>query len=113
MGNFDKCYDKRAYVFNTKAVNRYLPLKAAIRAYCHPLRASIIDELRKGEVKAVTEIYVKLRIDQSVASQHLRELRKAKLVSCEKFGKERHYSVNEKILKSLDLALLVFNQSKS
>jgi DNA-binding transcriptional ArsR family regulator len=42
----------------------------------------------------VTEIYVKLRLEQSVASQHLAILRSAGVVKTERNGKFIYYSVN-------------------
>ena len=42
----------------------------------------------------LTEIYVKLRLEQSVASQHLAILRKAGVVVTERDGKYIFYSLN-------------------
>jgi DNA-binding transcriptional ArsR family regulator len=42
----------------------------------------------------VTEIYVKLRLEQSVASQHLAILRKAGYVNTTRDGKFIYYSVS-------------------
>ena len=42
----------------------------------------------------VTELYVKLRLEQSVASQHLAILRKAGFVTTDRDGKFIYYSVN-------------------
>ena len=42
----------------------------------------------------VTEMYVKLRIEQSVASQHLAILRRANIVLTKREGKFIFYSVN-------------------
>ena len=44
----------------------------------------------------VTEIYVRLRLEQSVASQHLAILRKAGIVNTERDGKFIFYTVNYK-----------------
>jgi len=67
----------------------------AFRAINHKLRqqiVAIIDE--KGE-SIVTDLYVKLRIEQSVASQHLAILRKAGLVKVRRDGKFILYSINK------------------
>lgn len=76
--------------------------KAALhlRAANHQLRQQILSLLHKNGKMMVTTIYVKLRIEQSVASQHLAVLRKAKLVNAEREGKKIFYSVN---YKNLDL----------
>ncbi|MBP6372262.1 MAG: helix-turn-helix transcriptional regulator, partial [Ferruginibacter sp.] len=44
----------------------------------------------------VTEIYIKMRLEQSVASQHLAILRKAGFVNTERDGKFIYYTVNYK-----------------
>jgi DNA-binding transcriptional ArsR family regulator len=50
----------------------------------------------------VTEIYVKLRLEQSVASQHLAILRKAGFVKTDRDGKFIYYSVNAERLDELN-----------
>ncbi|HEU4609081.1 MAG TPA: ArsR family transcriptional regulator, partial [Chitinophagaceae bacterium] len=42
----------------------------------------------------VTEIYIRLRLEQSVASQHLAILRRAGIVRTDRDGKFIYYSVN-------------------
>jgi DNA-binding transcriptional ArsR family regulator len=54
-----------------------------------------------GNKMNVTEIYVKLRIEQSVASQHLAILRHEGLVTTERNGKIINYSVNKQAIKDL------------
>jgi DNA-binding transcriptional ArsR family regulator len=49
----------------------------------------------------VTEIYVKLRLEQSVASQHLAILRKAGYVTTVRDGKFIYYSVNHDRLEQV------------
>ena len=66
-----------------------------IRAVNHPLRKEIIVLLEQEKKMTVTEIYVKLRVEQSVASQHLAILRKAGIVETTRSGKFIHYSVNK------------------
>lgn len=74
-----------------------LQLKKAaliLRAINHKLRQQILKLLHQNEKMTVTEIYVKLRLEQSVASQHLAILRKAGFVNTERDGKFIYYSVN-------------------
>jgi DNA-binding transcriptional ArsR family regulator len=59
----------------------------------------LIDENGK---MTVTEIYVKLRLEQSVASQHLAILRKAGFVKTERDGKFIYYSINTNSLEELN-----------
>jgi len=74
-----------------------LPIKKAglvLRAMNHKLRQQIIKLLDENQKMTVTEIYVKLRLEQSVASQHLAILRRAGIVVTERDGKFIYYTVN-------------------
>lgn len=74
-----------------------LQLKKAalvLRAINHKLRQQILKLIHQHKKITVTEIYVKLRLEQSVASQHLAILRKAGFVTTERDGKFIFYSVN-------------------
>lgn len=70
--------------------------KAALilRSVNHKLRQQIIKLLDESQKMTVTEIYVKLRLEQSVASQHLAILRRAGIVATTREGKFIFYSVN-------------------
>ncbi len=73
-----------------------------IRAINHPLRQIMVQTISDGQNKlTVTEIYIKLRLEQSVASQHLAILRKAGFVNANRDGKHIHYSVNYERLKDV------------
>ena len=65
-----------------------------LRAVNHKLRQSIIELLEEHTRLTVTEIYVKLRLEQSVASQHLAILRRVGVVKTERDGKFIYYSLN-------------------
>lgn len=65
-----------------------------LRAINHKLRQSIIELLEENTRLTVTEIYVKLRLEQSVASQHLAILRRVGVVKTERDGKFIYYSLN-------------------
>ena len=65
-----------------------------VRAINHPMRKEIITLLEGKGKMTVTEIYVKLRVEQSVASQHLAILRKSGIVETTRNGKFIHYSVD-------------------
>ena len=67
---------------------------AILRAVNHKLRQTILSLLNESSKMTVTEIYVKLRIEQSVASQHLAILRRANIVVTKREGKFIFYSVN-------------------
>jgi DNA-binding transcriptional ArsR family regulator len=75
----------------------FLHLKKAalvLRAMNHKLRQQMIKLLDENERMTVTEIYVKLRLEQSVASQHLAILRRAGIVITQRDGKFIYYAVN-------------------
>lgn len=72
-----------------------------LRAINHQLRQDIITLLEKEERMTVTELYIKLRLEQSVASQHLAILRRAGVLSTEREGKFIYYSLNKSRLKEI------------
>lgn len=78
--------------------------KAALvlRAVNHKLRQQILKQIDEHGRMTVTELYVKLRLEQSVASQHLAILRKAGFVNTDRDGKFIYYSVNANRLKEVN-----------
>ena len=75
----------------------YVAVKNAamtLRAINHKLRQQIVKLLGENKRTNVTDIYVKLRLEQSVASQHLAILRRANIVITERDGKFIHYALN-------------------
>jgi DNA-binding transcriptional ArsR family regulator len=79
----------------------YADLRKAVlvlRAVNHKLRQRIIDLLEDGETMTVTDIYIKLRLEQSVASQHLAILRRAGVVATDRQGKFIYYSLDKERL---------------
>jgi DNA-binding transcriptional ArsR family regulator len=81
-----------------------LELKKAaliLRAINHPLRQQMLRLLHQNKQMTVTSIYVKLRLEQSVASQHLAILRKAGFVNTTRDAKFIFYSVNYQRLQQV------------
>ena len=75
----------------------FLNLKKAamiLRALNHRLRQQIVRILDENKKLTVTELYIQLRLEQSVASQHLAILRRAGIVKTERDGKFIHYTIN-------------------
>ncbi|NJC27224.1 ArsR/SmtB family transcription factor [Neolewinella antarctica] len=66
-----------------------------LRAINHDLRKRIIDLLGAEREMTVTEIFVAIRVEQSIASQHLGILRKAGIVGTRRDGKFIYYSLNQ------------------
>jgi len=82
----------------------YAELRKAVlvlRAVNHKLRQRMIDLLESNGSMTVTEIYVKMRLEQSVASQHLAILRRAGVVQTDRSGKFIHYSINRQRLQGI------------
>ncbi len=83
----------------------YHSLKKAalvLRALNHKLRQQLLKLIEEEKKITVTEIYVRLRLEQSVASQHLAILRKAGIVITQRDGKFIYYSVNFKRIEEID-----------
>ena len=101
-----------ALTLNTVSDNGTEPLKVdlmnvkkaamVLRAVNHKLRQQILKQIDEQGKITVTELYVKLRLEQSVASQHLAILRKAGFVKTYRDGKFIYYSVNSDRLKELN-----------
>jgi len=65
-----------------------------LRAMNHKLRQQMIKLLDENGRLTVTELYIKLRLEQSVASQHLAILRRAGVVLTKRDGKFIYYAIN-------------------
>ncbi|MEP7317879.1 MAG: metalloregulator ArsR/SmtB family transcription factor [Panacibacter sp.] len=73
-----------------------------LRAINHKLRQQMIKLLDERKKMTVTEIYIEMRIEQSVASQHLAILRRAGLVTASRDGKFIYYTISYKRLKQIN-----------
>lgn len=79
------------------------------KALAHPLRISILDALRDGEL-TVNEISQRFDVEQANASQQLAVLRNRNIVVTRKEGANVYYSVSDKsIFKLLDAAKEIFS----
>ena len=82
-----------------------------LRAIDNPLRLKILDAIRENNNRvAVSELYKKMQLVQSVASGQLAILRKSLIVTISREGKFIYYSVNqERIDQILRLSQLLNN----
>ena len=79
------------------------------KALAHPLRISILDALRTGEL-TVNEISRQFSIEPANASQQLAVLRNKGIVVARKEGSSVYYSVSDpSLFKLLDAARDIFN----
>jgi len=78
--------------------------KAAVilRAFNNKLRQQVIKKIRENIRLTVTQLYINLRLEQSVASQHLAILRKAGIVSAERDGKFIFYTINSRRIDGIN-----------
>jgi DNA-binding transcriptional ArsR family regulator len=82
----------------------YAKLRRAVltlRSINHPLRKQMLVLLEQKKKMTVTEIYDKLKLEQSVASQHLAIMRRADVVKTTRDGKFIFYSVNSKRIEEI------------
>ena len=73
-----------------------------LRAINHKLRQQILQLINENGQLTVTEIYVKLRLEQSVALQHLAILRRSNIVKTTREGKFIWYTVNHDRLNEIE-----------
>jgi len=72
-----------------------------LRSINHQLRQDILKLIDAHENITVTEVYTKLNLEQSVASQHLALMRKAGIVVTRKEGKYIYYKPNYQKIKEV------------
>lgn len=72
-----------------------------LRSLNHPLRKTMLEMMEEKRKITVTEIYDKMDLEQSVASQHLAIMRRAGVVTTARDGKFIFYSVNTKRIEEI------------
>jgi DNA-binding transcriptional ArsR family regulator len=82
-----------------------------LRALAHKERQQIVGLLKVEGQLSVTQIYLRLRIDQSVTSQHLAMLRRTQIVSQARSGKIVNYSLNMQKLDTVKQLLSTLNST--
>ena len=89
---------------NELAIEELNIKKAALvfRAVNNRLRQKVLHLLHRNTRITVTSIYTKLKIEQSVASQHLAILRKHNIVKAQREGRTIYYSINYERLKEIE-----------
>lgn len=70
------------------------------RAIAHPTRREILVLLSRSSL-SVRELTAEFRISQPAVSQHLKELREARLVTAERVGLEQQYRLTASPLKAV------------
>jgi DNA-binding transcriptional ArsR family regulator len=72
-----------------------------LKAIAHPTRIAIIEFLQDGKMRTVTEIHVKLEIEQSAASHHLGILKDKGVLAFKRAGKNRMYYLKHENLRTV------------
>ena len=100
----DKSEDLQNVASQALKINFHNLKKAALvlRSLNHKLRQTILALIDSEKKITVTEIYVRLRLEQSVASQHLAILRRAGIVITQRDGKFIYYTVNHKRIEEVN-----------
>jgi DNA-binding transcriptional ArsR family regulator len=73
-----------------------------LRALNNKLRQQVIKTIHENIRITVTQLYIKLRLEQSLASQHLAILRKAGIVSTERDGKFIFYTISSSRIAAIN-----------
>lgn len=81
---------------------RWRTLELQLRVLNNSSSQTIIDFLLKNGESNVSEIYIGLRWEQSVASQHLAHLRRINVVKDERRGKFVYYDLNYEKLDAIN-----------
>lgn len=85
--------------------------KAALklRAMNHDVRQKILSLIHKNEEITVSEIYSKLKIEQSLTSTHLAILRKAGIVKTRREAQSIYYSINYDQVSIIQKGAVIIN----
>jgi DNA-binding transcriptional ArsR family regulator len=86
-------------------LNKVKKAAMILRAVNHKLRQQIMNIINDNGKIMVTDIYVKLRVEQSVCSQHLAILREAKVVDTQRNGKCVYYKINKETISDINLII--------
>jgi DNA-binding transcriptional ArsR family regulator len=73
-----------------------------LKSIDHDLRKKIINLLHENGTLTVTQLFLKLKIEQSVTSQHLGMLKGLHLLNAEREGKNVYYKLNKEKIKTVD-----------
>lgn len=97
----------KAIDWNTKSVKQ---AALTVRAINHKLRERMLNLIYSAGRISVTDIYINMRLEQSVCSQHLGILKRAGFVSVEREGKFLIYSIVPNRVEVVKEAMEKMNQ---
>ncbi|HPE85921.1 MAG: ArsR family transcriptional regulator [Bacteroidia bacterium] len=85
----------------TLDVDKLEAAASKLRAIAHPMRIAIIELLQDGKKMSVTEIYLKLKIEQAAASHHLNILKNKGVLESRRDGKKIYYTLKSAALTEI------------
>jgi len=93
--------------FRMQIINENFLSKAdkLLKAMDNPIRQSILERIESEEEVNVMTIYQHLKLEQSLTSIHLRQLREVGLVSTRKSGKFVYYRINRELMDRVNKIL--------
>ncbi|MCB0502773.1 MAG: helix-turn-helix transcriptional regulator [Bacteroidetes bacterium] len=81
-----------------------------LRALSNPVRVSILNFISKNHSTKVFDIHSSLNLDKSIASQHLKILRDARLVKTTRDGKNIYYEVDVPFVNHILKQVILFDK---
>lgn len=81
-----------------------------IRVFDNKVRWAILEQLEKRDYMNVTELYVALKMEQSVVSVNLAAMRRIGLVETNRHGKKVFYSINNQVVLKLKSIIELINK---
>lgn len=90
----------------------FIELRKAVlvlRSLNHKLRQRLLHFIYKSKKVTISDIYTSLKIDQSIASQHVAILRRAGIVTSEREGKYIYYSIDPQKINDVANAINIIN----
>ncbi len=101
VNGFTEAEEKTSTIITAMDYHNLKKAALVLRALNHKLRQQVIKLIEDEGRLTVTEIYVRMRLEQSVASQHLAILRLAGIVVTERDGKFIYYTINKKRIEEI------------
>lgn len=94
--------EKKNVVVSRLDLGKLKIARNVLRAVNHKLRQHILDLLNEQGEMNVTDLWVRLRLEQSIVSQHLAIMLKAGIVNIRRQGRFIFYSVNYDAIKKIN-----------
>lgn len=98
------------YLNISKDVTEILQL---LRALNHDVRKKILELVNKNPGITIVDIFVMLKIEQSIASQHVAILRRSNLLNIKRQGKFLTYFINQKKLSEVQILIEIYFERKN